>query len=82
MMVGTEKPNKLSNTEIISKGSFVAAIITVPTLASFFGVWQVSDNLLYGAVAGLIVNFVAIGFSFKIVRKLLVKKQDKGTELN
>ena len=81
-MVSTEKPNKLSNTEIISKGSFVAAIITVPTLASFFGVWQVSDNLLYGAVAGLIVNFVAIGFSFKIVRKLLVKKQDNGTELN
>ena len=81
-MVGTEKPNKLSNTEIISKGSFVAAIITVPTLASFFGVWQVSDNLLYGAVAGLIVNFVSIGFSFKIVRKLLVKKQDNGTELN
>ena len=81
-MVGTEKPNKLSNTEIISKGSFVAAIITVPTLASFFGVWQVSDNLLYGAVAGLIVNFVAIGFSFKIVRKLLVKKQDNGTEIN
>ena len=81
-MVGTEQPNKLSNTEIISKGSFVAAIITVPTLASFFGVWQVSDNLLYGAVAGLIVNFVAIGFSFKIVRKLLVKKQDNGTELN
>jgi|TARA_B100001142_G_scaffold290916_1_gene308772 hypothetical protein len=82
MMVGTEKPNKLSNTEIISKGSFVAAIITVPTLASFFGVWQVSDNLLYGAVAGLIVNFVAIGFSFKLVRKFLVKKQDNGTELN
>ena len=81
-MVGTEKSNKLSNTEIISKGSFVAAIITVPTLASFFGVWQVSDNLLYGAVTGLIVNFVAIGFSFKIVRKLLVKKQDNGTELN
>ena len=81
-MVGTETPNKLSNTEIISKGSFVAAIITVPTLASFFGVWQVSDNLLYGAVAGLIVNFVAIGFSFKLVRKFLVKKQDNGTELN
>ena len=81
-MVGTEKPNKLSNTEIFSKGSFVAAIVTIPTLASFFGVWQVSANLLYGAVTGLIVNFVAIGFSFKIVRKLLVKKQDKGTELN
>ena len=80
-MVGTEKTKKLSNTEIISKGSFVAAIVTIPTLASFFGVWQISDNLLYGAVTGLIVNFIAIGFSFKIVRKL-VKKQDKDTELN
>ena len=81
-MVGTEKTKKLSNAEIFSKGSLVAIIITVPTLTSFFGVWQVSDNLLYGAVTGLIVNFVAIGFSFKIVRKLLVKKQDNGTELN
>jgi uncharacterized membrane protein len=81
MMVGTEKTKKLSNTEIISKGSFVAAIVTIPTLASFFGVWQISDNLLYGAVTGLIVNFIAIGFSFKVVRKL-VKKQNSGTELN
>ena len=80
-MVGTEKTKKLSNTEIISKGSFVAAIVTIPTLASFFGVWQISDNLLYGAVTGLIVNFIAIGFSFKVVRKL-VKKQNSGTELN
>ena len=82
MMVGTEKTKKLSNTEIVSKSSLVAAIVTIPTLASFFGVWQVSDNLLYGAVAGLIVNFIALGFSFKLVRKFLVKKQDNGTELN
>ena len=82
MMVGTEKTKKLSNTEIVSKSSLVAAIVTIPTLASFFGVWQVSDNLRYGAVAGLIVNFIALGFSFKLVRKFLVKKQDKGTELN
>ena len=81
-MVGTEKTKKLSNTEIVSKSSLVAAIVTIPTLASFFGVWQVSDNLLYGAVAGLTVNFIALGFSFKLVRKFLVKKQDKGTELN
>tara|TARA_B110000014_G_C19591123_1_gene313830 strand:- start:232 stop:474 length:243 start_codon:yes stop_codon:yes gene_type:complete len=80
-MTGNEKTKKLSNTEIISKGSFVAIIITVPTLVSFFGVWQVSDNLLYGAITGLIVNFIAIGFSFKVVRKL-VKKQNSGTELN
>ena len=63
MMVGTEKTKKLSNTEIVSKSSLVAAIVTIPTLASFFGVWQVSDNLLYGAVAGLIVNFIALGLS-------------------
>jgi len=80
-MIGNEKPNKLSNVEIISKGSFVAAVVTIPTLVSFFGVWQIFDNLIYGAATGLIVNFVAIGFSFKIVRKL-VKKQDKDTELN
>ena len=81
-MADNEKSNKLSNTHIASKSSLVAAVITIPTLVSFFSIWQIFDNLIYGAIGGLIVNFVALGFSFTIVKKFLVKKQNKDTELN
>ena len=67
--------------DIVAKGSIIAIIISVPTLIVFFGVWTVSDNLIYGAVAGLITNFVTLGISFKIVSKKFTKKPKDDFEL-
>ena len=67
--------------DIVAKGSIIAIIISVPTLIVFFGVWTVSDNLIYGAVAGLITNFVTLGISFKIVSKKFTKKPKGDFEL-
>ena len=67
--------------DIVAKGSIIAIIISVPTLIVFFGVWTVSDDLIYGAVAGLITNFVALGISFKIVSKKFTKKPKDDFEL-
>ncbi len=67
--------------DIVAKGSVIAIIISVPTLIVFFGVWTVSDDLIYGAVAGLITNFVALGISFKIVSKKFTKKPKDDFEL-
>ena len=67
--------------DIVAKGSIIAIIISVPTLIVFFGVWTVSDDLIYGAVAGLITNFVALGISFKIVSKKFTKKPKGDFEL-
>jgi len=67
--------------DIVAKGSIIAIIISVPTLIVFFGVWTVSDDLIYGAVAGLITNFVALGISFKIVSKKFTKKTKDDFEL-
>ena len=67
--------------DIVAKGSIIAIIISVPTLIAFFGVWTVSDDLIYGAVAGLITNFVTLGISFKIVSKKFTKKPKGDFEL-
>ena len=67
--------------DIVAKGSIIAIIISVPTLIVFFGVWTVSDDLIYGAVAGLITNFVTLGISFKIVSKKFTKKPKGDFEL-
>jgi len=67
--------------DIVAKGSIIAIIISVPTLIVFFGVWTVSDDLIYGAVAGLITNFVTLGISFKIVSKKFTKKPKDDFEL-
>jgi len=66
---------------IVAKGSLIAIIISVPTLIVFFGVWTISNDLIYGAVGGLITNFIALGISFKIVSKKFTKKPKDDFEL-
>ena len=67
--------------DIIAKGSLIAILISVPTLVVFFIVWTLSSDLIYGAIAGLITNFVTLGISFKIVSKKFTKKQKDNFEL-
>ncbi len=67
--------------DIVAKGSIIAIIISVPTLIVFFGVWTISNDLIFGAVAGLITNFVALGISFKVVSKKFTKKPKDDFEL-
>jgi len=71
-LVENYKSKKLSTGEIILKSSLVGVIIAVPTIIAFLAVWNMSNDLLYGGIAGLIVNFVAMGLSFKIVKKFFV----------
>ena len=66
---------------IVAKGSLIAIIIAVPTLIVFFVIWTVFDDLIFGAVGGLITNFIALGISFKIVSKKFIKKPKDDFEL-
>lgn len=69
-----EKPVKLTKKEIFLRGSIIALITTVPSLIVFVVVWFVLDDVMIGAISGAIAHFVAMGFSLKIAKKLLVKK--------
>tara|TARA_Y100000590_G_scaffold34596_1_gene37737 strand:- start:8979 stop:9218 length:240 start_codon:yes stop_codon:yes gene_type:complete len=72
---------KLTMTDLLIKGSSIAALISIPTLVVFFLIWTISDDLLFGAIAGLVTNLVALAGAFKIVNKKFIKKQKNDFEL-
>ena len=52
----------------------MATIVTVPSIIGFLICWSVLDNFITAAIVGGIIHFIAMGFSLKISKKILVKK--------
>jgi len=69
-----DKQSKLSIRDIVLRGTIIAIVITIPSLIAFVITWIVLDNLIYAAILGAIIHFIAMGFSLKISKKILVKK--------
>jgi len=69
-----DKQSKLSIRDIVLRGTVIAIVITIPSLIAFIITWIILDNLIYAAILGAIIHFIAMGFSLKISKKLLVKK--------
>jgi uncharacterized protein YqhQ len=69
-----EKSTKLTIQEIVFKGTIIAIIITIPSLVAFVLTWVFLDDVILGAFSGMVVNLIALVFSWKISKKLLIKK--------
>jgi len=76
-MSNDNKTSKLTMKEIILKGSIIAVIVTVTSLTTFAISWFILDNLMQAAIIGGVIHFIAMGFSLKISKKLLVKRESK-----
>ncbi len=74
MMSDNEKSTKLTMREIVLRGTIIAIIISVPSLVVFVITWVFLDDLILGAFSGIVVHLIALVFSWKISKKLLVKK--------
>ena len=74
-------PKKITTMDLITKGSLIAVLISVPTLVAFFAVWTMTGDLISGAVTGFITNFITLGISFKIINKKFTKKQKDDFDL-
>lgn len=66
--------SKLTIHEIMLKGTIIAIIITVPSVTTFIISWVVLNDLTPAVILGAIVHFIAMGFSLKISKKILIKK--------
>ena len=71
-----KKTDKLTTTEIILKGTFIALFVIIPSLSVFFLAWIILEDLLQAIIIGGIVHFIAMGFSLKISKKFFVKNRD------
>lgn len=76
-MSNDNKTSKLTMKEIFLKGSIIAVIVTVPSITTFAISWFILDNLMQAAIIGGVIHFIAMGFSLKISKKLLVKRESK-----
>ena len=65
---------RASKKELFAKGSIIALIISIPSLAGFFLSWTILGNLIEAAVVGLVIHFVVMGFAIKIAKKILGTK--------
>jgi len=66
--------SQLKISEIILKGTIMGAIVTIPSIIAFLITWIVLDNLITAIIVGAIVHFIAMGFSLKISKTILIKK--------
>jgi len=73
-MTSDNKTGKLTMRDIVLKGSIIAVIVTIPSIMSFMVIWIILDNLIQAAIIGAVVHFIAMGFSLKISKKFLVKR--------
>jgi hypothetical protein len=73
-MASNNKTGKLTIQDLILKGTIIAGIVTIPSITSFMIAWVVLDNLIQAVIIGAVIHFIAMGFSLKISKKLLVKR--------
>jgi hypothetical protein len=73
-MNSDNKTGKLTMRDIILKGTIIAVIVTIPSIVSFMVAWMILDDLIQAAIIGAVVHFIAMGFSLKISKKFLVKR--------
>jgi|TARA_B110000014_G_scaffold100315_1_gene68956 hypothetical protein len=65
---------KLGIRDIVLKGTIMAVIVTVPSIIAFLISWIILDNLITAIIVSGVIHFIAMGFSLKISKKILVKK--------
>lgn len=64
----------LCSRDLVIRGTIMALIITVPSLLAFLVSWSLLDDLFEAAIIGGVVHFIAMGFSLKISKRLLIRK--------
>jgi hypothetical protein len=68
------KQSKNTSNDIFVKGTIIAILITIPSLSSFFIAWFVLNDIILAAIVATIIHFIAMGFSFKISKKIFIKR--------
>jgi len=74
-MASNNKTGKLTIKDLVLKGTIIAGIVTIPSITSFVLAWIILDNLIQAVIIGAVIHFFAMGFSLKISKKLLVKRE-------
>ena len=80
-----DKPNKITSTRVFAAGTILALVISIPAIAvTLVTHYIIKTNLIVTLGASLITLFIAMGFGYKLSKKLTTKVQqdnDEGQDL-
>jgi hypothetical protein len=65
---------KIESNDIFVKGTIIAIFITIPSLSAFFISWYILTDVILAAIIATVIHFIAMIFSFKISKKIFIKK--------
>ena len=73
----SDRPKKITATRVFAASTVLALIISIPAIAvTLVTHYVVKTNLIVTMVAGLITLFIAMGFGYKLSKRLTTKVQD------
>ena len=73
----SDKPNKLTAARVFAASTILALVISIPAIAVTLVMhYIIKTNLVVTLVASLITLFIAMGFGYKLSKKLTTKVQD------
>ena len=72
----SDKPKKITATRVFAAGTVLALVISIPAIAVTLVMhYFIKTNLLVTMVASVITLFIAMGFGYKLSKKLTTKVQ-------
>jgi putative Mn2+ efflux pump MntP len=73
----SDKPNKLTAARVFAASTILALVISIPAIAVTLVMhYIIKTNLVVTLVASLVTLFIAMGFGYKLSKKLTTKVQD------
>ncbi|MFB5630570.1 MAG: hypothetical protein ACE5RN_03175 [Nitrosopumilaceae archaeon] len=68
------KAFKKDSDDIFLRGTIIAIFTTIPSISAFFIAWYIVNDLILAAIIATIVHVFSMAISFKISKKLFLKK--------
>jgi hypothetical protein len=77
----SDKPGKITTSKVFAISTLLAVVISVPAISVTLVLhYVVKANLIVTGVGGIITLFIAMGFGYKLSKRLAAKVQD-GSDL-
>lgn len=74
---------KITTSRVFAASTILALVISVPMITVVLVMhYLVRADVMMTGIAGIITLFIAMGFSFKVSKKLTTKTQDAGKDLD
>ena len=72
----SDKPNKVTVTRVFAASTVLALVISIPAIVvTLVTHYVIKTNLVVTMVASLVTLFIAMGFGYKLSKKLTTKVQ-------